>query len=84
VIDYEKSARIIMMDKATMQPAFDLVVYGVTPEDLMQIPNPTINSIARRFPEHQSSPFHIKSMRRPQAWPRAARPPRPFPGGSDE
>ncbi len=84
MIDYEKSARVMMFDKATLLPAFDVVVYGVTPEELVLISNPTISSIARRFPDHQSSPFHVKPMPRPKPWPRKARPPRPFAGSSDE
>jgi hypothetical protein len=84
VIDYEKSARVMMFDKATLLPAFDVVVYGVTPEELMRVPHPAIHALAQRFPDHQSSPFHVKPMPRPKPWPRAARPPRPFAGGSDE
>lgn len=69
MIDYGKSARVTMLDKATLEPAFDVVVYGVEPGDLMRIPNPTIHSLSRRFPHHQSSPFHIQAMPQPKpAW----------------
>lgn len=84
MIDYEKSAKVTMFSKDTLLPAFDVVVYGVTPEDLMRIPNATVHGLARRFPDHQSSPFHVKPMPRPTPWPRVARPPRPFMRSGDE
>ena len=73
-----------MFDKATLLPAFDIVVYGATVEDLMAMGHPAIQSLVLRFPDHQSSPFHIKPMRRPKVWPRKARPPRAFTGSSGE
>jgi hypothetical protein len=84
VIDHEKAARVMMFDKATLLPAFDIVVYGATAEDLMVMGHPAIQSLVLRFPDHQSSPFHIRPMRRPKTLPRRARPPRLFAGSSDE
>lgn len=84
VVDFEKAAVVTMFQKDTLLHAFDVVVYGVEVGDLMKVGNPIIHGLALRFPDFQSSPFHIKPMQRPRIWARRPRPPRPNLGASDD
>ena len=42
---------------------FDIVVYGVTAEDLLTVPNDIISSIAARHPGYVGSPFGVQTLR---------------------
>jgi hypothetical protein len=57
---------IPMISTRTGQPEFELIIYGFLPQDLMTVPNPVIQSLARRYPNHTSSPFVIYQAPRPR------------------
>lgn len=41
---------------------FDVIIYGKSARELQSVPNPIISSLARRYPDHYSSPFIIYDL----------------------
>lgn len=44
------------------EQAFDLIIYGRSARELITVPNEVIQSIAIRYPNHTSSPFHLYDL----------------------
>ncbi len=63
MIDFHKSALIHMLSLKTGNVDFIIQVYGANPKELMTIPNSIINSLARKYPNHTSSPFLVESRK---------------------
>ena len=63
-VNSKKTTLVWLWHKDTGARApFDILVYGVTEEDLMTVPNPIIQSLAERYPEYTSSPFGVHTVR---------------------
>lgn len=63
MIDRFPAAVVTMLDMH-MNPAFEVVVYGVRPRDLLTVPNQIIHSLATRYRGFHSSPFHVRKLER--------------------
>lgn len=59
-----KSAMIAMIGNQSMRQEFDVIVYGRSADDLLKVGSPVVREIARRFPDHTSSPFLVKEVPR--------------------
>lgn len=64
MIDASKTAVVWLWHADTGARAnFDVLVYGVTAEDLLTVPNDIVDSIAARYPGFVGSPFGVTTLR---------------------
>jgi hypothetical protein len=56
---------IVPMVPASMpgEPEFEVIVYGRSASELMTVPNETVQALARKYPEHRSSPFLLRDAK---------------------
>lgn len=59
-MDMKRRAVIQMLERATLKPAFKIIVYGWTARQLLTVPNPVIQGMAERYPEHISTMMHVE------------------------
>ncbi|NJL71042.1 MAG: hypothetical protein HC888_05215 [Candidatus Competibacteraceae bacterium] len=57
-------AAVITMLDMHMNPAFEVIVYGVRARDLMKVPSPVIHRLAKKYRGYHSSPFHVRDLER--------------------
>ena len=63
-VDHSKTAVIWLWHRDSGARAnFDLLVYGVTAEDLQTVPNEIVGMIADRYPDYVGSPFGVQTLR---------------------
>ena len=65
MIDYRKVAVVPMYPRVAGAKPFELLIYGRTAIELLTIPNKVVSELARRYPQHQSSPFILRDWSRP-------------------
>lgn len=62
-VDYTRRAVIPIVPLYDDGPEFEIIVYGRTVSDLLTVPNETVHSIARRYPDCTSlGPFAVREM----------------------
>ena len=62
-VDPSRGAVIHLWHRETGARAnFDVIVYGVTANELTTVPNDVITSIARKYPDYVGSPFGVKAL----------------------
>lgn len=66
MINMRKCAVVPMMSVMTGKVEFELLIYGRTAKELMTVPNDVIDSLAREYPDHQSSIFMLRDLRPPR------------------
>lgn len=55
-----KTCVVPMMSRRTGHQEFEILVYGRSAEELMCVPCAIIDTLARRYPDHQSSIFLLR------------------------
>ena len=59
-INYTRRAVVPMISNATGKAEFDVIIYGYTLDQLTVVPAPApITNLARKYPNHKSSPFFL-------------------------
>lgn len=56
-----KNRTILPMMNGEGETKFAIIVYGRKPDELMTMPNEVIHKLARKYPNHTTSPFLLSS-----------------------
>ncbi len=73
-VDYRKSALVYMMGLKSGNIEFVLQVYGVWASELMNVPHPIAQALARKYPNHIATPFMIQNgLTQPKSFPQIER-----------
>lgn len=59
-MDIKTRAVVPMIPMTTDAKPFEVIIYGYSLFELMTVPNPVITSLARKYPDHASSPFLLR------------------------
>jgi hypothetical protein len=59
-MDIKKRVVVPMVNRTTGNVDFEIIVYGYSLFEMYVTSHPVISSLARRYPDHMSSPFMLK------------------------
>lgn len=64
MINFHKVAVVPMWPKTADAQPFELLIYGRNATELLTVPNDVVSYLARRYPNHVSSPFILRDWSR--------------------